>query len=178
MMRFLAGVIVGILLVIVCVSLYFFTGMAPVATSAAPMPMEKYFAGKALSAVVNREMPTNIPVQPDEPNLLAGAQIYRENCAICHGLPGSTQTAIAAGEFPKPPQLFRGHGVSDDPPGETYWKVANGIRLSGMPGFKNSLSDTQSWQVSLLLAHADKLPTSVQTALAIAPPVAAATPSR
>jgi thiosulfate dehydrogenase len=46
--------------------------------------------------------------------------------------------------------------VSDDPVGETYWKVANGIRLTGMPSYKNILTDTQMWQVSLLLANADK----------------------
>jgi thiosulfate dehydrogenase len=38
--------------------------------------------------------------------------------------------------------------------------VANGIRLSGMPAYNGSLSDTQLWQVSLMLAKADKLPAS------------------
>ena len=47
-------------------------------------------------------------------------------------------------------------GVTDDPPGETYWKVANGIRLPGMPSYKGVLTDTEMWQVSLLLAIADK----------------------
>ena len=47
-------------------------------------------------------------------------------------------------------------GVTDDPPGETYWKVSNGIRLSGMPSFKDVLTDNQMWQVSVLLANADK----------------------
>jgi mono/diheme cytochrome c family protein len=46
--------------------------------------------------------------------------------------------------------------VSDDPPGETYWKVANGIRLSGMPSYKELLTDPEMWQVSVLLANADK----------------------
>jgi len=67
--------------------------------------------------------------------------------------------------FPKPPQLFRGKGVTDDEPGETYWKVANGIRLTGMPGFGATLKDDQLWQVSLVLAHADKLPESVRNRL-------------
>jgi mono/diheme cytochrome c family protein len=80
-------------------------------------------------------------------------------------LPGRDQTAIAKGEFPKPPQLFKGKGVTDDPPGVTYWKVANGIRLTGMPGFSGSLSTEQMWQVSLLLSNADKLPASVETVL-------------
>ena len=47
-------------------------------------------------------------------------------------------------------------GVSDDPAGETYWKVKNGIRLSGMPAYGKSLSEKQLWQVSLLLSMADK----------------------
>jgi mono/diheme cytochrome c family protein len=46
--------------------------------------------------------------------------------------------------------------VSDDPAGETYWKVANGIRLTGMPAFKKTLTDTQMWQVTLLLKNADQ----------------------
>ena len=64
--------------------------------------------------------------------------------------------------YPHAPQLWHAHGsenvvgVSDDPPGETYWKVANGIRLSGMPAFDQVLSSTQMWQVSLLLANANK----------------------
>jgi mono/diheme cytochrome c family protein len=67
--------------------------------------------------------------------------------------------------FPKPPALLVGKGVTDDEPGETYWKVVHGIRLTGMPGFKGNLSETQAWQVSILLANADKLPDSVKTGL-------------
>lgn len=66
--------------------------------------------------------------------------------------------------FPVPPQLFEDM-VTDDPVGETYWKVANGIRLTGMPAFSKSLSDTQMWQVSLLMANADKLPEPTKAAL-------------
>jgi mono/diheme cytochrome c family protein len=63
--------------------------------------------------------------------------------------------------YPDAPQLWRKHkngvvGVSDDEPGETYWKVAHGIRLTGMPAYSNVLSDTEMWQVSLLLKNADK----------------------
>ena len=67
--------------------------------------------------------------------------------------------------YPKPPQLFKGHGVTDDPVGETYWKVANGIRLTGMPAYTNALSETEMWQISLLLANADKLPPQVRALL-------------
>jgi thiosulfate dehydrogenase len=67
--------------------------------------------------------------------------------------------------YPVPPLLLEGKGVTDDPPGESYWKIFNGMRLTGMPGFSKSLSETQMWQLAILLAHADKLPSSAKTAL-------------
>jgi thiosulfate dehydrogenase len=129
------------------------------------MPFEKKLARMALHARMRKEMPTQVPVMADEANLVAGAHIYAEQCAVCHGVPGQEQTAIARGEYPPPPHLFKGKGVTDDEPGETYWKVANGIRLTGMPGFNLELSTTQMWQVSWLLSNAHKLPESVKAAL-------------
>ncbi|MGH9497889.1 MAG: c-type cytochrome [Terriglobales bacterium] len=155
------GVVLGAAAVVFGVYLYFVTGQAPVATSAFPMPFEKKLAHWALNATIGREMPKTVPLQPDEANLAAGAAVYREHCAVCHGLPGQKPTAIAAGMYPRPPKLLEGKGVTDDEPGESYWKVANGIRLTGMPGFRTRLSETQMWQVSLLVANADKLPKSV-----------------
>jgi mono/diheme cytochrome c family protein len=67
--------------------------------------------------------------------------------------------------FPRPPQLLKGKGVTDDPAGETYWKVANGIRLTGMPAYKKTLSEREMWQISELLAGADKLPSEVTDVL-------------
>jgi mono/diheme cytochrome c family protein len=166
MTRFLLGFVTAFVLIVVAGYGYISLGMAPVATASAPLPFEKKITGMALNARVDKEAPKTSPVAASDEAYAAGAQIYRTNCAVCHGLPGQPQTGIAKGEFPKPPNLFQGKGVTDDPAGETYWKVANGIRLTGMPGFTGSLSTDQMWQVSLLLANADKLPLAVRTALA------------
>jgi thiosulfate dehydrogenase len=165
MKGFVLGVVVTVAAFAAIAYVYFATGMAPVATSAPPMPFEKTLARMALHARLKKEMPARAPVPADETNLVAGAHIYMEHCAVCHGSPGKEQTAIAKGEFPRPPHLFRGKGVTDDEPGETYWKIANGIRLTGMPGFSPHLSTTQVWQVSLLLSNADKLPESAKGVL-------------
>ena len=66
---------------------------------------------------------------------------------------------------PKPPQLFEGMGVTDDEAWESYWKIENGIRMTGMPGFKGSLTEPQIWQVTVMLKNGDKLPPSVLAAL-------------
>ena len=166
MKAFILGAIVAVLLLGGGFITYFAAGLAPVATAAPPMPFEKKIAKMALNARLKKEMPTNVPIQPDEAGLVSGARIYVEHCAVCHSLPGEKPSAIAEGMFPKPPQLFKGMGVTDDPPGATYWKVANGIRMTGMPAFKGPLSENQLWQVSLLLANADKISPAVKAALA------------
>lgn len=165
MKTFLFGFVIGIIALALGGYYYFASGRAPVAASDPPMPFEKALANSALHARIDRELPKNVPLQANEQTYMAGAQIYDENCGICHGYPGTDQSAIAKGEFPKPPHLFRGKGVTDDEPGETYWKVANGIRLTGMPAFKSALNETQMWQVSLLLANADKISDTVKQQL-------------
>jgi thiosulfate dehydrogenase len=175
--KFLLGLVVGLIVIPICVYMYFSSGSAPVATKSTPMPFEKMLANLALHARMRKEMPKSPPIPADETTFMAGAQVYKDNCAVCHGLPGQPQTAIALGMFPKPPKLTEGTGVSDDPPEETFWKVEGGIRMTGMPGFQTLLSPTQMWQVSLLLANSDKLPGTVKDSLAsVATPVASPTP--
>jgi thiosulfate dehydrogenase len=154
----------------------------PVATNSPEMPFERKFAQLALHAYLDKLPHPNPPVPADEANLLAGAKVYKENCAVCHGLTGEPHNAIGNGMFPKPPLLFRGVGVTDDDAWETYIKASGGIRMTGMPGFKDRLSDTQLWQVTVLLKNADKIPASVKAELApppgTVPPAAAATPGK
>jgi thiosulfate dehydrogenase len=93
-------------------------------------------------------------------------------------LPDAQQTKIAQGMSPKPPQLFKGTGVTDDEPWESYWKVEGGIRMTGMPGFKDALTETQIWQVTQLVKNADKITSAVKAELTGAPvAIAAPTPA-
>ena len=55
--------------------------------------------------------------------------------------------------------------MTEDPEGETFWKVTRGIRLSGLPGFGSALSETERWQMTTLVSHADKLSSAVQAEL-------------
>jgi thiosulfate dehydrogenase len=178
----LLGIVLGFVLVFVAAFMYFASGQAPVTTNSPEMPFERKLAKLALHAYLGKVPHPNPPVQADEANLLAGAKVYKEDCAVCHGLPGEPHNAIGNGMFPKPPLLFRGVGVTDDETWETYTKISGGIRMTGMPGFKDRLSDTQMWQVSVLLKNADKIPVPVKAELApppgTVPPAAAGPPSK
>jgi thiosulfate dehydrogenase len=172
--RFLLGLIIGICLVAGGAFIYFTSGMAPVAATAQPMPFERTVAKMALHARLRADAPKTVPIQPTTESLLSGALVYTHNCAFCHGMPNAAPSPEGRGMFPHAPQLFTPRGmVTDDPPGVTYWKVKNGIRLTGMPSFGQALSDQQMWQVSLLLREADKLPPAVTEALSPAPAPAA-----
>jgi thiosulfate dehydrogenase len=159
-MKFFVGLVIGVLVVPLCIAAYLQIGSLPVATSDAPFPFEERIVHLPLHARIDRELVKTPPVEASPTNLEIGAHIYRQQCAACHGLYGRPVSA-AKYMYPDAPQLWEPHGngvvgVSDDPPGETYWKVANGIRLSGMPAFNHVLNQTEMWQVSLLLANADK----------------------
>jgi thiosulfate dehydrogenase len=164
-MKFVLGIIAGIILVAAAGFVYFRFGFAPVATSAAPMPLETTLAQWALEARIEKEMPVKVPIVFDPANVKAGSHVYVENCAMCHGLPQNREAPFHEAIFPHPPQLFEGVGVTDDPPGKVFWLVTNGIRMTGMPSFGYLLNDEQRWQVSLMLTNADKLPADVRTFL-------------
>jgi thiosulfate dehydrogenase len=173
--RFIIGLLLGFLVVPFGVYLYFASGSAPVATTDSDLPFETLLAHKALNARLAKDVPKNVPVQATEGNYLDGADLYKRHCAVCHGLPLTPKSSIAAGMYPRPPQLFEGKGVTDDPPAETYWKIFNGLRLTGMPGFSKSLTENQMWQIAILLANADKLPASAKAALVA--PIASSVPA-
>ena len=170
MKRFVSGFILGLCLIAAVMWSYFRFGYAPVATNASPMPFEKYMAKIALNAKIDKEAPKQAAIPATEANLVAGAKLYHDYCMVCHGAASGPKTVIQDGMFPKPPMLLQGKGVTDDPPGESYWKVKNGIRMTGMPSFSPRLTDTELWQVSQLVANADKLPPDARQYIGQVPP--------
>ena len=167
----LLAFILGLLLIPAAAYLYFSYGHPPVATADNPFPLEAKIVKIPLNARIHREMPKHAPFEATPETFVAGAGLYREQCASCHGLKNHP-SEFGATMFPRTPQLWAKHegsdvvGVSDDPAGETFWKIGNGIRLSGMPAYKTLLSEQQMWQVAILLASADKpLPEAADAAL-------------
>jgi mono/diheme cytochrome c family protein len=61
-----------------------------------------------------------------------GAEHFQHHCQICHGLDGQLQE------------------YAD---GQLKWIIENGIRFSGMPGWKGILSDQGMWHIVRYLRH-------------------------
>ena len=156
---FFLGIVFTIIALFFGATVYFKYGNPPVATADPSFPMEAQIVHVPLEARIKREMKAP-PFPVSEQVLEAGAQTYVKQCASCHGTPGH-DVPFAKWMFPKAPQLWKQHGhgvvgVSDDEVGETYWKVENGIRLTGMPSYQKVLSNHEMWQVAWLMKSADQ----------------------
>src|ERR1700722_9845117 len=184
MVKFILGIVVGVILVPLVVVAYLLSGYAPAATADAPMPFESRVAEMALQARFKKEAPVRDLSGMSTPDLLAGAEIYKKDCVMCHGLPDQ-KPEIADNMFPPAPQEMKppqGRGGQRGPqggpggapraprPNGDFWRIKNGIRLTGMPSFQNILSEDQIWQVTGLIANRRRLPPEVQDALKAEPP--------
>lgn len=179
MNRFWLGIVLGFVCALVLLPLtvcgWVLAGRMPVAVADRPLPRELWLQQLALKLRIHRESHP-APISADEDSLIAGAHVYHEKCALCHGthhkpVAFASQLQPAATPLWEKRSLGATVGVSDQTPETINWKVANGIRLSGMPAFKSMLTETEIWQVSMLLANADKPlpPTAIDIVLGLLP---------
>lgn len=162
----LLGVGATIIVAGACIYLALVTGSIPAGADSGAIPLERWAAKTSLHATLAKQAPkTANPVPLTDANLIAGIQLYGEHCAICHGTAqgAASESPVAKGEYPRPPQLAS-DGVEDDPQGVTFWKLDHGIRWTGMPAWKSTLSDHQMWTLALFLNHMDKLPPAAEQA--------------
>ena len=163
---FFLGVIVTIVAAAACVYILLARGLVPASADSGPLPLEKWAARLSLRATLASDAPkTPNPVPLTDASLIAGIQLYGRHCAICHGTAAGDASAspLAKGEYPRPPQLGT-DGVEDDPEGWTYWKIDHGIRWTGMPSWRDTLSNQQMWTLALFLKNMSKLPPAPEQA--------------
>ena len=163
---FVLGIVVSIVAAAGAAYVVVVSGAIPAAANGKPLPLERWAARTSLRATLARDAPKGPnPVTLTDENLIAGITLYGQHCAICHGTAKGDASAspVAKGEFPAAPQLAS-DGVEDDPQGWTYWKIHNGIRWTGMPAWKYTLSPRQIWTLALFLKHMDKLPPAAEQA--------------
>jgi len=163
---FIAGIVVTIVGAVAIGYLLLQSGRIPANADATPGSIETWAANTSLEATLTREAPKSPnPVTTTDENLIDGINLYGQHCAICHGTAkGSASTSpVAKGLYPSPPQLAT-DGVEDDPEGVSFWKIEHGIRWTGMPSWKATLTEQQIWALALFLKHMDKLPPAAQAA--------------
>lgn len=92
---------------------------------------------------------------PSPETLRAGLVHYHEMCVTCHGAPGIRVSEIGQGLSPYPPELSSEAG--EEEPGELFWVVKNGIKMTGMPAFGATHGDEEIWAIVAFLQRMPEL---------------------
>ena len=82
-----------------------------------------------------------------------GKEHFQHHCQVCHGLDGHS-TGVPFATKMSPPVLDLGDkDVQQYTDGQLKWIIENGIRFSGMPGWKGELEDSEMWSMVRFLRH-------------------------
>jgi mono/diheme cytochrome c family protein len=101
--------------------------------------------------------------RPTPENLDAGQRDFDEHCSGCHGLTGSGENRLEADFYPPVPKLTGDTQKWSD--GELYFIIANGISMTGMPGFGKKHAPKEIWGMILWVRHLAQLSPQEKTAL-------------
>jgi mono/diheme cytochrome c family protein len=84
----------------------------------------------------------------DHKRVVAGTSHFAEHCSSCHSAPGVERGEMAKGMYPSPPILTS--AAIQWAPGELFWIIRNGIKMSGMPAWPDH-SDEDIWDIIAFL---------------------------
>jgi mono/diheme cytochrome c family protein len=125
-------------------------GVLPTQADIAPGRLEAALFSSALRASVEHHAPGGgNPLPASSENLLAGAKLYQQMCARCHGSSWESENPYGRSFYPPAPNLLLSRPSYTD--SEMYWIVKHGIRNTAMPAWGNLLPDEGIWQVVTFL---------------------------
>jgi mono/diheme cytochrome c family protein len=89
------------------------------------------------------------PIAPSEAQLAVARSIYLDKCSDCHGQSGRGNGPKADMYFTRPSNLTDTATLEKMTDGELFYKITHGHKP--MPAFQKRLSDTERWQLVLLI---------------------------
>ncbi len=100
------------------------------------------------------------PLKETPETLKEAREHFVARCAICHGTDGRGQTQIGQSLYPRVPDLLSPQ-TQDLSDGELHYIIANGVQLTGMPGWStpHQERDDDSWKYVLVIRDLKPLTT-------------------
>jgi mono/diheme cytochrome c family protein len=106
-----------------------------------------------LGWVIHRTMIRSVMVRAAEATphafadseIVGGFQLYKAYCVACHGGPGIARARWVEGLTPTPPYLL--DAARQWSPSQLHFIIANGVKMTAMPGWKLTLSNRDIWNL-------------------------------
>lgn len=156
-MKFLLGVVFGVVLVALGAAAVVLTGSFNTAATVPPGKLEKQLANLALDKAVAKRAPDRKnPLPANAETLREGLREYRSHCLVCHGAPGVDPGSIGQGLNPGAPDLSLPR-VQARTDGQLFWITSEGIRMTGMPAFGPTEDEEEIWHMVAFVRHLPEL---------------------
>jgi thiosulfate dehydrogenase len=165
MTKFLQGFLVALILSAVGIYFYLKQGYVNFNADQPPSQFEMHTAMAAVDRSTDRNAgDLKNPLSASEENIAAGAKLYINHCAGCHGVPSNPDSEFGRSFYPSVPAFFK--DAPDMSESQNFYIIQHGIRWSGMPSWKNTLNENETWQLVTFMSNIEKLPPAAQQQLA------------
>jgi cytochrome c553 len=154
----LIGAAIGIAIV-VPLGVYAFVkfGVYDVAASSPHTKFTEWITHDTMIHSVKRNASANEPAgKVTRRQIFAGFCAYETHCVACHGAPAIAREQWVGGMEPSPPYLI--DATSNWTPSQLFWIAKNGIKMTGMPSWRDSMDDAQIWDVVAFIEAMRELP--------------------
>ena len=85
-----------------------------------------------------------------------GQEVFLGSCAQCHGPAGRGDSDIGRNMYPPAMDLSSSH-VQHWSDAELFWIIQNGVRHTGMPSWRSSISDNDTWKLARFIHDLPRL---------------------
>lgn len=131
-----------------------FAGLYDIAASTPHWGLTERVLGIVRDRSIQRQAASVVvPTTLGDPARLGhGLDHFAAHCAVCHGGPGVPKGDIGKGLYPAAPDLAV--AARRLTPGEMFWVIKHGIKMTGMPAWRDH-ADDEIWS---MVAFLQKLP--------------------
>ena len=122
-----------------------------------PSGVETRLANMAKDVVIPieaRSLKNPLPANDDV--VREGQQIFLQSCALCHGTDGHGRTDLGRNMYPPAMDMTSPH-VQHWSDAELFWIIHNGVRLTGMPSWNGSISESDTWKLAAFIHDLPRL---------------------
>ena len=154
---YLAGALAAVALAGVLGLAFMESGIYNVAASSPhSKPMEWLLHGTMIESVHRHAKSVATPERLSTAQVAAGFCQYEAHCVACHGAAGVARGHWVSGIEPAPPYLL--DATSRWNRAELFWIAKNGIKMTGMPAWTDTMADRDVWNVVAFLEAAREMP--------------------
>ena len=149
----LITILVTIVVLFAATFIYLSTGAYDISQASHHNAVTKFVIKLTKHSSIEKRMKDNeVPADiKDTALFVSGFKLYNNKCVGCHSAPGEKPDDMAAGLYPKPPELYKHE--EEDAAQEFFWIIKNGIKMTSMPAYEPKLNDEQIWALSAFVTQ-------------------------